>query len=186
MVTNITITASTPLTVVSLADAKLQLRLETSYTDEDDLITAYTNTAIANIENYLNAHIQPKALVLWLDGFQTYTFETYPLTVTSVKYYQPDADSLTTLSTDDWYITKTSDKKQNLVIKNTPASVETDRADVVQVTATLGYASASAIPTPIVQAVKLQLSDMYERREDRGVIPVTTSQNLLRPYRNYL
>lgn len=186
MVTNITITDSTPLTVVSLADAKLQLRLESSYTDEDDLITAYTNTAIANIENYLNAHVQPKTLELWLDGFQTYTFETYPLTVTSVKYYQKDEASLTTLATTDWYIVKTSNKKQKLVIKNTPTNVDADRADVVQITATLGYATESVIPTPIVQAIKLQLSDMYERREDRGVIPVTTSQNLLRPYRNYL
>lgn len=186
MVTNITITPSTQIEVLSTADAKDQLRLEASYTDEDDLIDAYIEAAVSNIENYINAHVQPKTLVIWLDSFHTYTFETYPLTISSVEYYQKDAASLTTLSTSDWYVTKPNAKKQNLVIKNTPASVETERPDVVKITATIGYASASNIPTPIIQAVKLQVSDMYERREDRAGIPITASQNLLRPYRYYI
>lgn len=185
-VTNYTITDSTPLTVLSTANAKLQLRLESSYTDEDTLIDAYVVAAISNCENFINGHIQPKTLVLWFDQFQNYEFETYPVIVSSVKYYKKDEASLTTLATTDWYTTKTSNKKTKLVIDEIPGDVEDDRPDVVQVTATLGYASANLIPEPIVLAIKLQVSDMYERREDRASVPVTASQNLLRPYRNYL
>lgn len=186
MITNRIITAATPITVISTANAKLQLRLESDYDAENDLITAYINAATLSCENYINGHIQPKAMVLWLDQFHNVVLDTYPISVTSVEYYKKDEVSLTTLPTTDWYVTTTEDKKNTLVIKEVPTNVEDDRPDVVKITTAIGYTDADNVPEPIKQAIRLQLTDMFERREDRAGTPVTTSQNLLRPYRNYL
>lgn len=186
--TSITITPSeSPLTILSLANAKEQLRLESSFTDEDDLITAYIATAVANCENYMNMHLQPKTMVLQFDNFQNYIFETYPLTVDNVKYYKLGNAVLTTVETSDYYITRPNTKSSKLVFKpDAPTDEDYNRPDAVIVTCSVGYTDAADIPEPIIQAIKLQVSDMYERREDRAEIPVKASQGLMRPYRNYL
>lgn len=185
-ITNLIITPEDAIEVLSLANAKLQLRLESGYTAEDTLITSYINAATVSCENYINGHIQPKQMVVWLDKFEDLVFETYPITVQTVQYYQKDDSSLTTLATTDWYVQTRVDKKNTLVIENLPNNVETERPDVVKITAAIGYEAADDIPEPIKQAIRLQITDMYERREDRAGTPVTTVQNLLRAYRNYL
>lgn len=185
-VTNRIITAATPIEVISLALAKQQVRQEASYVAEDDLITSCLDSAIASCENYINGHIQPKAMVLWLDQFHNLVLDTYPITVSSVEYYKKDEASLTTLPTTDWYVTTTEDKKNTLVIKNVPTNVEDDRPDVVKITTAIGYTDADNVPEPIISAINLEMTDLYERREDRSAIPVKRSRDLLRPYRNYL
>lgn len=184
-VTTVTITPDTEINVLPLADAKLQLRLENSYTEEDSLIESYIKSAVSNVENYLNAHIQPKEMVIRFKDFSDYEFDTYPVTDISVSYYKVGNSTLTELPETDWYIVSANPKHTVLIIDKVPYNVAV-RPDAVVITANIGYTDPDQIPAPIKQAIKLQVSDMFERREDRAGIAVKVSQTLLRPFRNYL
>lgn len=172
----------TPNVIVTLAKAKLQLRIDALFTTEDDLIQDYINAAIATSEQYLNADIISKTLVIKLDGFQSkLAFDTYPVReITSVKYFVDNVE--TTMPATDYYITL-DNKQSTLIFKEQPTTDE--RFDAVTITATIGFESAAHVPHPIKQAILLQISDMYERREDRPEMITTAAQALMRPYRKY-
>ncbi len=57
--------------------------------------------------------------------------------------------------------------------------------DAVLVTINQGWVAAE-VPKPLIQAMKLYVSDMYERREDRGEIGHNSAATaLMRPYRKF-
>ena len=182
MITNVEFTPGT-LSVVTLAQAKKQLRIESSFTDEDDLIQSYIDAAVVNCENYIGGHIIPGDLVLTYDKFASpVVFEAFPLkTITSVKYYADDVE--VTLAAEKYALTKQNDKVYKLRFKeDTPTTDE--RFDAVKITVACGFAG-DVIPKPIIQAIKLQIADMYEIREDRKEMLSTAAMSLLRPYKKF-
>lgn len=184
MITNIsTVKPEPPNTIVTLAKAKNQLRLESSFTDEDDLIQDYIAAAIEQAEQYINGHIYIKDMVINMDAFlSSFVFEAYPVqSITSIKYYVDDV--LVTMPQADYYVTAQNIKQTKLTFKEQPSTDE--RPDAVIITVAIGFKSASAVPMPIKQAVLLMVSDMYERREDRPEMITTAAQALMRPYRKY-
>jgi hypothetical protein len=57
--------------------------------------------------------------------------------------------------------------------------------DAVIVTINQGWVTAD-VPKPLIQAMKLYVSDMYERREDRGEVGYNSAATaLMRPYRKF-
>lgn len=183
MITNTSkILPETPIVIVTLAKAKQQLRLGAAEHPEDDLIKDYINAAITASEQYINGDLIDKTLVITLDGFQSqFVFETYPVhEVASVKYHAGNVQ--VTMSTDKYYLISTG-KRSVLVFKEQPITDE--RFDAVTISAKVGYQDAQLVPMPIKQAILLQVSDMYERREDRSETITTAAQALMRPYRNY-
>lgn len=174
------------MNVITLQQAKKQLRIEETFTDEDELIQSYIDTAVEASEQYMNAHIYKKQMVITCDAFQkTLVFEAYPLrSVASIQYYKTGEETKTTLPVTEYYTTNQNLKQYVLNIKNIPADVA-DRYDAVTITLEIGYESATKVPMPIKQAIKLQVSDMYERREDRSETITTAAQGLMRAYRKY-
>lgn len=183
MITSSTITNSAN-SIITKTTAKLQLRIEDSYTAEDDLLDIYIQAAIEAAENYINGAIQAKTLVLKLDTMPTsLVIGTHPVrSITSITYYDTDNNSQT-LATADYYLKAAGDKESTIIFDETYNTYE--RSDAVTVTLAVGYASEATVPTAVKQALLLLISDMYERREDRSQIIGTTSENLLRPYRLY-
>lgn len=183
MVTNDQFTPGT-LTVVTLAQAKKQLRIEESFEDEDELIQSYIDAAVVNCENFIGGHIIPGDLVLTLDKFENpVIFEAFPLkTITTVKYYDNNGTEQT-LDASKYALTKQSEKVFKLRFKEDLPTTE-KRFDAVTITVACGFAG-NTIPKPIIQAIKLQLSDMYEIREDRKEMLSTQAMSLLRPYKKY-
>lgn len=182
MLTNVQFTPSS-LAVVTVAQAKKQLRIEADFTDEDDLIQSYIDAAVANCENFIGGHIIPGELVISYDKFESpVVFEAFPLkTITSVKYFTADVE--TTLDAAKYSLTKQSEKVFKLRFKEDTPSTDT-RFDAVTITVACGFAG-NAIPKPIIQAIKLQIADMYEIREDRKELLSTAAMSLLRPYKKY-
>jgi len=187
MVTNVQFTPGT-LEVVTLAQAKKQLRLEDSFADENDLIQSYIDAAIANCENFIGGHIIPGDLVITYDRFESpVIFEAFPLkTITTVKYFTNEVE--TTLDSAAYVLTKQSEKVFKLRFKeDTPTTDE--RFDAVTITVACGFAG-NTIPKPIIQAIKMMVAQMYEYREDsfqNNVFNMTNSPAyaLLRPYKKY-
>lgn len=169
--------------IVTLAKAKKQLRVDSSFIEEDDLIQDYIDAAVEASEQYIGGHLYKKDMVINLSAFQSSViFEAYPLReVTSVKYWKDDVQ--VEMPVTDYYHTNQNIKQSRLSFKNHLQF--DDRYDAVEITIGIGYASASKVPAPIKQAILLQVSDMYERREDRAGVILTAAQALMRPYRKY-
>jgi len=184
MITDINFTAADH-TIVSLAKAKKQLRIEGSFIDEDDLIESYIESAVIASENFIGGHIQQKDMVITMDYFDSPTeFEAFPLqTITTVKYYPADGTEEVIMPDTLYKLTKLNDKVFSLRF-TTEAPAIADRFDAVTITLVVGH-MVDKTPKPIQQAILLQLADMYERREDRTEVYSTTAMSLLRPYKKY-
>ena len=182
MVTNDQFTPGT-LTVVTLAQAKKQLNIEDSFTDQDTLIESYIDASVENCENFIGGHIIPGDLVLQLDKFDDpVIFEAIPVkSITSVKYYA-DGNEVT-LSPEKYALTKQSETVFKLRFKEDLPTTD-KRFDAVTITVACGFTD-NKIPKPIVQAIKLQIADMYTIREDRKELLSTQAMSLLRPYKKY-
>lgn len=183
MVTDVQITPGTATDVVTLAKAKKHLRIEASFTEEDDLIQDYIDTAVTNAENYIGGHIIDKNMVIKMTGFDNpLVFEAFPVKeVASVKYFEAGNDTEQTMPETDYVLNSESQKRFAVRFKNTLPEVQ-DRPDAVTVTISLGM---TTIDKPIASAVLLMVADLYERREDRGEVNVTVAMSLLRPYKKF-
>jgi len=184
MVTDVNFTDA-ELEIVSLAKAKKQLRLETSFTDEDELIRAYIDAAVIASENFIGGHIQQKDMVITMNQFDPLIeFEAFPMqSITTVKYWPAYGSAEATLSNTLYKLTKLNDKVFSLRFTTDTPEIA-DRFDAVTITVVVGNA-VNKTPKPMLQAILLQVADMYERREDRAEVTGTTAMALLRPYKKY-
>jgi hypothetical protein len=103
--------------------------------------------------------------------------------ITTVKYYPADGSAEVTMSNTLYKLTKLNDKVYSLRFVNDTPEVA-DRFDAVTITIVVGFL-VNKTPKPILQAILLQVADMYERREDRSEVFGTTAMALLRPYKRY-
>ena len=186
MVTHFYTTPITTTPLLTLAKAKKQLRVEATFTEEDDLIESYIDAAQVACQDFINRSIAERSLILEVSDFKSpITFErNYENdTITKIEYYAPGATTLTTLAADQYQL-----RKSNIIecfdIKFLSIPETDIRDDAVIVTIKQGFALAIC-PKPIIQAINLRLSDFFERREDREQGNNPASNNLLRAYRKF-
>jgi uncharacterized phiE125 gp8 family phage protein len=185
MLTNTTIVPGSDLTVVSLALAKSQLRLESSYTFEDVLIGSYIDAAIKDSENYTGGFINPAVVTLNYSEFESeIVLEQYPVSsITAVRYLPEDGSAELTLASDKYELLLKNGKQYTIAFADDlPQTIKNNKAVTIVLAAGL---TANTIPPPVIQAVLLKISDMYERREDRMEVPLTIADKLLRPYKMF-
>ena len=180
--TVITATAS----ILTLALAKKQLRLEQDFTEEDDLIQTYIDAAQEDRELYINRKIKEQNLILEADAFAaSITFErNYENDVIeSVTYYPLGEDALVVLDPSQYKLRKSNVTECfDIVFLSMPETVKRD--DAVIITVNQGFTLATC-PKTIMQAIKLRLADFYERREDRDVGNSSAANALVRAFRKY-
>ena len=83
----------------------------------------------------------------------------------SVKYYDSD-NVLQTLDSDDYDVDDVSEPARIRSVATTSFPSTYDRLNAVQVRFVSGYGSdASAIPNPLIQAIRLIIGHWYENRE---------------------
>lgn len=179
-----TITATSSL--LTLAKAKKQLRIEADFTDEDELIQSYIDASQEACADFINRSISKRNLVMELSAFETpFTFQrNYENDkITKIEYYAPSATEKTLLAVDQ-YLLRKSAITECFDIKFLSLPETDKRDDAVVITIEQGF-SLVECPKPILQAINLRLSDFYERREDREQGNNPASHNLLRAYRKY-
>ena len=181
MITDIKIEPGTATPVLTLAKAKKHLRLEASFTDEDDLIEDYIDAATTAAENYIGGNITDKNITFTCDSFDSpFIFEAFPVkAITSVKYFEPGEELIKTLDGSSYSLTNQSAKVAVIRFKNDLPNID-KRFAAVKIVVTLGMAT---VEKPIVSAIMLMVADFYERREDRPEVISTASMSLLRPYK---
>lgn len=180
------ITTVTGTDILSLADAKSWLRVDT--TDEDDLITALIDVAIDQVQKYTGQYLNEVTCVYHMSGF----FDTYlpvgPLrSVTSVVY--------TPIGTDITFNAYYAESKGTApyIHFNSPPAIDTENVLPVKITAEIGYPQVGGIPAPpakLLHAVRLLLSQYYDVRENFVVGTTVSSEipngikSLMSEYRN--
>lgn len=186
MITHFYTTITGTSSLLTLAKAKKQLRIEAAFTDEDELIQSYIDAAQIACENFINRSIAKRTLTMELSAFETpFTFErNYENDViTKIEYYAPGATEKTVLAPDQYLLRKSS-LVECFDIKFISLPETDKRDDAVVITISQGF-TVSECPKPIVQAINLRLSEFYEIREDRQQGNNSAANNLLRAYRKY-
>ncbi len=173
--------------LVTLAQAKAQLRVEADFEEEDDLIQSYIDAAIAAAENYIGAPLVKGVKTFELDALtQTFVFKQAGEndTVAAVKYFADGATEVTAMPETNYKLRKNySTGCKEIKFETYPTTATRDDAVIIEINQ--GY-TAEALPTPIYQAIMLMITSMYVKREDIGEIGNNSqSRALMRPYRNY-
>lgn len=180
---NVIFTPSSNVTatdVLSLADAKLWLRVDTA--TEDDLITSLIGVAVERVQNYTGYYLQQVSGTFKMDAFRSGYLPAGPLvSVTSVTY-TPNA---TPIAFTDYYTGL--EGRSPYIYFDSPPALDTDNIYPVTINATVGDDTP---PAPLVHAVRLLLSHYYDVRET-VVIGTTVSgtipegiKALMSEYRN--
>jgi hypothetical protein len=183
--TTVTATAS----ILTLEKAKVQLAIEPDFVLHDDLIKDQIDSAQESCQLYINRSIAERKLVLEMDSFATpITFErNYENdTITKIEYYVVGETTLTELDPSKYKLRKSNTVECfDIIFLAEVLALQTDkRDDAVIVTIAQGF-TAESCPKSIIQAMKLKVSDYYERREDRESGNNSAGNNLLRPLRKY-
>lgn len=175
---------------ITLADAKLHLRVEDTVTEDDALIQAQIKAVRMAAENFTMRQFITATYQLFLDSFPTVINVPRPplQSVTSIKYIDTDGNEQTLNA--GVYTVDTVSMVGRIVLAYEQSWPQT-RAQIQAVTVeyTAGYGDAPAdVLDDIIAAMKLHLGHLYENRED-VVVGVSVSElpkaseSLLYPYR---
>ena len=155
--------ASEPLT---LAQAKNHLKIDTSITEDDDLITALIKIARQTAEKYCRRLLYTQTQVMRLDYFYNLMeINRTPIqSISSIKYYDSD-NTLQTLSTDYYDVdVKSSPARITLKYGATYPTIK-ERTNAIEITFVAGWQTVAAIPENIISGMYLLIGHLYENRE---------------------
>ena len=158
------ITAPTSEPIIT-SDAKTHLRI--THTDQDDYIDSLVKLARFQFESDCpSIQILPATWCLYLDEWMDEVMiKKNPLiSVSSVKYYAEDSDTLSTLSSANYETDLISyPGRVNFSISTSSLpNLNTNKYNAVQITFTCGYADAASVPSDIIGGLKLLIGHFYE------------------------
>ncbi|MFD1292637.1 head-tail connector protein [Lutibacter holmesii] len=174
--------------LITLAEAKQQLKLEASWTSEDDLLQQYIDAAIITAENYTQISINEAKFEIKTTEFtNNLKIKLSPITaIDSIVYVDENGDDQT-LDAVEYELRNFDNYQQEVFYKNEADLPKLSKTEATPVTIniTTGYAAPAEMPRPIKQACLLMITSFYEKREDSVENLPKASTNLLRAYRYY-
>jgi uncharacterized phiE125 gp8 family phage protein len=174
---------------VTLAEAKLQLKVETADTADDNLITSLITAARMVAEEYTWRPLITQTWELRLDQFDEaeYKLKTPAISITSVKYIDTNGVEQT-LSSGTYQLLTGSEPHRVALNYGECWPVVRGDYDGCKIRFSCGYGAAAAVPASIKQAILMMIGHWYENRQDviagrtATEIPMN-SKYLLDPYR---
>lgn len=176
---------------VSLLDlGAIRQRLRVPFDDEDADLQAFLEVAVQQVEEDLGRRLLPQTWRFWYDAVPSGRVITLPepaRAVVAVKSYVSDDDATGVTLASSEYVLDTVHGR--LVVDDAtsawpPSSVRDYRA--VSIEATVGYASAAAVPVMLVQAVQLLVQGLFLRGSEpasEAVARERAYKALLAPFR---
>ena len=152
---------ATALDLITLAEAKDELKVDQSDTFHDSLITRLIHTAVALIEKRTQHMLYPRTELRRIkSGYELYD---YPATVDSfvsgIDYTQEDYSLYSTL-----YFSSTGSEVVSL---------------------TLGYATKEEVPAPLLEACYKLLTYLFDHRDAYKADLPSDIYLIIRPYVRY-
>ena len=175
--------------VISLAEAKEQLRLESDFTNEDALITSYIKAATLHAQHYTNRFFIDTEVKAYLDAFPSSAIKLYKgnVTLISAIKYKDSNHIEQTWSSSNYYTDLIS--MPGRILPKEDAEYPSDDGSInnVELTYKVGWSDAASVPEDIKIALKLIVSKMYAERENSIYRLPTLAEHFLNPFRlNYL
>ncbi len=175
---------------VTLAEAKAHLRLDT---DADDAyVSALVTAARERVELFLRRALITQAFEYTLDGFptsQVIDLPRPPLQSVESIQYTDTAGIVQTLAPEDYVVDASSSEIGRVALawnRFWPITRSSINSIVIQFT--VGYGDgAEDVPQVIKQGILIEISNLYENREDvvvgQNISMLSLSERLLWPYR---
>lgn len=157
---------------ISLRDTKEFLRIDEAITEDDALIQALIKAVVIDGEKLTNRCFVTRTFLGEFQQLERSQFEEWPylqirraplISIASVKVVFDD--SLTTVSTDDWQLKKSSAFSRVLFVDSLTLSID-DVPFPIQVTFDAGYGVAKDVPDDIKTALLQHVLYLYENRGD--------------------
>lgn len=177
---------------VSLAEAKLHLRVDTDCTDEDTLIGALITAAREMVENYTGLALINQTWEYTCDEFPDDDLALRPAPLSSISSitYVDTAGTTQTASALTLYAADTYSIPGAATLRygQTWPSVR-DLRNSITVTYVAGFGAAgSSVPGPIKAAILLLIGHLFEHRESVVIGTISSDlpqgvEYLLNPYR---
>lgn len=167
------ITSGPSVEPVTLDEIKTFARIDG--TDEDDLLTNFIKASRKRVELFLGQSLITQTIRLTMDTWEVREIELpmSPLiSVTSVETL--DEDGVATTYSSSYYYVMTDPIPGKLVIKKDYTLPENTDRDYggFRITYTAGYgATASSVPDEIKEAIKIDVTKLYETRDFQTPLP---------------
>jgi uncharacterized phiE125 gp8 family phage protein len=181
----ITAPATEPIT---LAEAKLHLRVDASATDEDALISALIVAARQDAEHETGRALITQTWELALDCFLSeIRLQKPPIaSIVSVKYIDT-AGVLQTLASSAYLLDAHSEPGRLTPAYGTCWPANRVQANAVMIQYTAGYADAASVPQTIKNWMLMRIATLYAHREEyvagQTIAALPFVDRLLDPYR---
>lgn len=153
---------------VSLAEAKLHMRVDSS--DDDAYILGLIATARRWVESFRNQALVTQTLDWYLDSWPAsgqFDVPRPPLqSVTSITLYDT-ANAASTVSSAVYFVDTVSQPGRISLAygQSWPTTTLRDR-NAIKIRFVAGYGSAESVPNEVRQAILLIAGDLYENREN--------------------
>jgi uncharacterized phiE125 gp8 family phage protein len=175
-------------TVISLAEAKTFLRIDSDYDDDDAYITSLINVATGVVEEFTRRRLITQTYIIYYDEFPPYIDLQVGegANVTHIKYYDTN-NVQQTLDASNYDVDAKIRPGRIYESENGDFPDTFERPNAVEVKFIVG-GSASNVPAPIVQAIYIIVGRYYENRQDvvtgtiASELPLMVD-HLLTPYR---
>lgn len=170
---------------VTLADAKLHLKVDTS--DDDALITRLITAARARAEWHTGRALNTQGWILWLDGWPPCSVLEIPLpplqSVSSVTVYAPD-DSATVLDPATYQVDRASAPARLTLKATVLPPINLPAIDAVAAAFAAGYGDdATDVPAGFRAAILELIAFLYEHRGEAPAELPLDALALLAPFR---
>jgi len=151
---------------ITLAEAKLHMRVQTDYTAEDDLIEMYIAAARVVCENITHRQFVTATWAMTMDAFPEVIYLPRPsgISVTSLAYVDTDGSAQTLTDGTEFSTDFTTLVSTIVPFYDTTWPSTRVQKKAVTVTYTAGYGAAAAVPKHVKAAIQMVTADQYEHR----------------------
>ena len=153
-------------TAILLAEAKIHLRIDSDFNDDNDYITALIGVATNQVEEFTRRRLMSQTYNLYFDEFPPYIDLQVGIvqSVTHVKYYDT-SNSLVTLAASN-YDLDDKIKPGRIYQSNDGSFPDTfERPNAVEIEFVVGR-TANEVEDAIKQAMLIIVGRYYEQRQD--------------------
>ena len=171
--------------LITLEEAKMQLRIDAITDHEDSLIESYISEAREIAEGYIGRLIGERNLEIKAPDFVRDIEKVYsPVnSISAIKYYDATGDEQT-LPTAKYQLLLNVNGDNTIRYDADIPTVSSTKFPAVTITAKVGY-NATNCPKSIIAAIKLILTRLYNFREDSPEEKQQASRNILRRFKKW-
>src|SRR5690606_11458219 len=166
--------------IIALDLVKKHLRIEPDYTDDDELIKLYIESAIEQVVDFTERPLALQTTVYTASKFEDFVFERKALNdvIEKIEYRATSEGESSVLPGTSYSVAQQGTETFKVSFKEKPAAVS------VQIFIKQGY-PATDLPKVIKQAILLLVTEAYDRRDNNAAVINTKAKSLIKSYRKW-